>query len=357
VRGNHSSACSSAAFRQGAVILFLLLLVFAVGCASRSKVTQNPAPPRPYMRVERAPDSTLSLQVAVREMKPPRKRWPVIHLVGVTHLGETNYYAALQERLDGCEVVLYEGIGDAPRHTSELDRETGGSLLQIRLARALGLVFQLEAIRYDRPHFKNSDLTYEQLERVLRGEILPPPSAKWQPAAPLFLTGAAGASTPQVGEQMEELMGIMEGNSFMGVLAHTMIQFIAASPRLQATVKVVLIETMGAIEGDLADMPGLPEEWQDLVQFLIRERNKIVLNDVRRLLDDKRPPSSVAIFYGAGHMHDLEQRLAGELGYRPVREQWLTAFGINPRAAGVSELELQWVRSLIQAQMRPSKAP
>ncbi|WCJ58377.1 hypothetical protein NXS98_11655 [Fontisphaera persica] len=325
------------------------------GCASRQAARHPPAPPQPYLRVQREPDSTLALQVAVREMVPPHKRWPKLMLVGVTHLGETNYYTALQERLDRCDLVLYEGIGDAPR-AADL-REENTASLQVRLARALGLVFQLEAIRYDRPHFKNSDLTAEQLLKVLRGEKPTSSSTHWRPAVPLWLCGAVETATGSVSEGMDDLMGIMEGTSFMGVLAHTMVQFIAASPRLQATVKVVLIETMGAIEGDLSESLNVPEEWQALMKFLIQERNNIVLTDVRRLLAEKRPPSSVGIFYGAGHMHDLEGRLAADLGYRPRREAWLTAFSINTRAAGVSEFELNWVRNLIQAQMRPRTNP
>ncbi|MCX8157808.1 MAG: hypothetical protein N3J91_15440 [Verrucomicrobiae bacterium] len=331
----------------------LLALLAAVGCAPRQTARRAPAPPQPYMRVHRAPDSTLALQVAVRELAPPRKTWPALLLVGVTHLGETNYYQALQERLDRCDLVLYEGIGDAPRQASLHPENREQASLQVRMAHALGLVFQLEAIRYDRPHFKNSDLTSEQFLDVWRGERLKRPSTCVPPPLPLKLAAAVDAGDDALSEGMDQLLGIMEGTSFMGVLAHTMVQFIAASPRLQATVKVVLIETMGAIKGDLSESLSVPEEWQAVLQFLIRERNHIVLQDVRRLLAEPRPPRQVAIFYGAGHMHDLEQRLRAELGYRPAREEWLTAFSINPRAAGITELELNWVRSLIEWQIRP----
>lgn len=338
--------------------LFLAALALAAGgCATRQTAQRTPAPPQAYLRVNRAPDSTLSLQVAIREMAAPQKRRPKIFLVGVTHLGETNYYRALQERLDRCQLVLYEGIGDVPREQAGLKREVREATLQARLARALGLALQLEVIQYDRPHFKNSDLTTEQLWQVMQRDASLGPAPPGQPGLPLLLAGAVERAEGSVGEGLGEMLDILEGASLNGVLVHTLVQFIAASPRLQATVKAALIETMGGIQGDLTESAYIPEDWQALMNFLIKERNTIVLNDVRRLLHEKRPPGTVAIFFGAAHMHDLEARLSAEVGYQPVREEWLTAISINPRAAGVSELELNWIRSLIQAQSQRRATP
>jgi hypothetical protein len=349
----------TAAIKAGGASLFLLaaLALLPSGCATRKTARQPAGPPQPYLRVQRAPDSTLSLQVAIREFTAPQKRWPKIFLVGVTHLGETNYYHTLQQRLDRCALVLYEGIGDVPRDAAALKEESRQSSLPARLARALGLALQLEVIRYDRPHFKNSDLTTEQLWEAMRRDASLRPSPSSLPGLPLRLAGAVERPGGSVGEGLEEMVDILEGNSFAGVLAHTMVQFIAASPRLQATVKAALIETMGGIDGDVTEAKYVPEDWQALMHFLIKERNTIVLNDVRRLIHEKRPPPTVAIFYGAGHMHDLEARLREEVGYQPVREEWLTAMSLNTRAAGVSELELSWIRSLIEAQRLPRKSP
>ena len=43
------------------------------------------------------------------------------------------------------------------------------SEMQLSLARSMGLVFQLEAIRYDRAHFRNSDISSEALMTRLKG--------------------------------------------------------------------------------------------------------------------------------------------------------------------------------------------
>jgi len=76
-----------------------------------------------------------------------------------------------------------------------------------------------------------------------------------------------------------------------------------------------------------------------------------VVADVRAAVRSRRPPRSVAVFYGAGHMADLERRLCAEAGYRPVEDRWLTAFDVNPTTSGLSEMEMDFTRRLVRAQL------
>jgi hypothetical protein len=76
-----------------------------------------------------------------------------------------------------------------------------------------------------------------------------------------------------------------------------------------------------------------------------------VVDDVRRAVREKPRPRSIAIFYGAGHMTDLEQRLREALGYRPSEERWLTAFASDPRRAGLSAWELKLMRSWLRSRL------
>lgn len=319
--------------------------IWLAGCATRP-----PAPavaleaPKPYLRVDRAPDRTLSLQVASRKLQGPSRRSPVIWLVSASHLGESNYFASLQRQLDACELVLFEGVGGAPQKRKAEPAGTNAALssLQTTLAESLGLVFQLDAIDYDRKHFKNSDIGIEQIQQLIAGTTNLASSSEPGPAAP---------APTAAGRGMQDLLGIMDGSSLMGALAHTAVRMISVSPRLQATVKVVFIETLGSLEGDIAQAKGLPPDLRELMQFIIRERNEVVLRDLKAALQAKRPPRSIAIFYGAGHMHDLERRIGEELRFRPAGDTWLTAFAINPRAAGLSDAELNLVRGMVKWQM------
>ena len=60
------------------------------------------------------------------------------------------------------------------------------------------------------------------------------------------------------------------------------------------------------------------------------------IRDVARAVQKSRSGSrrqrigSISVFYGAGHLPDLERRLCAELGYRPGADDWRTAFDVNP---------------------------
>ena len=153
------------------------------------------------------------------------------------------------------------------------------------------------------------------------------------------------------GEEFQQLLQIMDGSSFLGTLLHAGLKLIGSSPKLQALTKVMLIEVLGQLKGDLSQLKGVPPEIQRLLEVIIRERNKVVFDDLKKELRAFSPPRSISVFYGAGHMADLEKLLRDELKYRPLDEVWLTALTVNTRTAGLSNLEMEMVRSLIQWQM------
>ena len=220
------------------------------------------------------------------------------------------------------------------------DEETS---IQHTMAAALGLVFQLSAIDYDRPQFRNSDLTVAQLQQLLAGGNGNEPSGK------------GGGSAP-ASREFQELLQVMDGSSMLGTLMHVGLKFIGSSPKLQAMTKVVLIETLGQITGDMSQIKGMPPEIQRLLAVIIQERNKVVVDDLRKELRAARPARSVSIFYGAGHMADLEKRLRIELRYRPRGDVWLTAMSVDLRQAGLSDAEMEAMRGLIRWQMEALKS-
>jgi hypothetical protein len=68
---------------------------------------------------------------------------------------------------------------------------------------------------------------------------------------------------------------------------------------------------------------------------ILAERNKVVLRVLKKVLDEGTR-KKIGIFYGGGHMPDLERRLIRELGFRRVRHEWLLAWDIR-RAAKKGE--------------------
>ena len=162
---------------------------------------------------------------------------------------------------------------------------------------------------------------------------------------------AAGAKGAGGGASFQSLLQIMDGSSFLGGLLQMGLKFIGASEKLQAITKLAFIETLGQLKGDLAEAPGMPADLRQLMQVLIAARNRQVLQDFQEEARHLRRSNSVAIFYGTGHMDDMEQRVTRELHYRPVGDIWLTAFSVDLKKTGLSAAELLLVRNLVQWQL------
>ena len=204
--------------------------------------------------------------------------------------------------------------------------------MQSSLAASLGLVFQLEAIDYGRTNFRNSDLSVEQLRGLIARQ---PPGA-----------GEAGA-----GQSFESLLQILEGGSLLDVVLEVGMRFLGANPKLQAMSKLALIETIAQMKGDPSQLRGLPSQMKQLLAVLIEKRNQKVVDDLKAELREMSRDSSIAVFYGTGHMPDLEMRLRKQLKYKPAEQQWLTAFSVNLAQAGISQAELGFIRDFVKREL------
>jgi hypothetical protein len=327
--------------RLGALLVLMLGLLLPVGCSTEGKrsaaISQPVTPPAPYLRLSKSGTNLVQLQIAVRQFLPVRGSGPAIWLMGVSHLGETNYYAALQQRLNAQSLVLFEGVtdrtmGSAPPAPSARSPRAS---LQTEMAKSLGLVFQLEALDYDSPKFRNSDLSVQDLRETLAAQTNSPDQA--------------GAS-----QGFESLLQMMQGGTFWDSLLRGAFRFIGSNPRLQAMSKLTLIEMLGQIQGDPSQLGGLPPSLKQLLDLLIVKRNEKVVADLKQEVRHHRSRDSIAVIYGTGHMPDLEVRLRKELGYRPGEEVWLNALEVDLARSGITPAEHQFLRGVIKSQL-PTK--
>ena len=346
--------CLVLAVRSLVVLVALGMLASCGSMRGAAGKPVPPAPPAPYTRVFRPDTNTVQLQIAVRRFAAPGRRAPELWLVGVSHIGDREYSRRLQDLLDERTIVLYEGVNagahqrlarrTAVAKRKDPDGEPASGIksaaapgIQSSMATSLGLVFQLETIDYERTNFINSDLSVGEIQALLAA------GAK----------GAAG--DPGGGASFQSLLQIMDGSSFLGGILQMGLRFIGASEKLQAITKLAFIETLGQLKGDLASAGGMPADLRQLMQVLIAARNRQVLQDFQVESGGLRRPDSVAIFYGTGHMDDMEQRITRELHYRPMGDIWLTAFSVDLKKTGLSTAELQLVRNLVQWQLSQMK--
>lgn len=383
-----------------------LLLAVALFSAFRAGGAEAPAP---YLRVARPSSDEVKLEVVARQFKPVDGNGPIIWLTGVTHVGNVAYYDALQKHLDEQDVVLFEGVGERPpKPVKKVETKKRGvgdrkqmHSVQGTLADSLGLVFQLESIDYHRGHFKNSDLSVSQIRWLLsggeeselperasadlrerrmrpkrvkpskpsnkspepkRGNDLGDGRSKAEPQSDEPPSGSRSATsrgsdsqkgeTSQSAEQFDRMLSMMDGSSAMGAIVDSMLRFIGTSPKLKAITRLMFIEVLGGLKGDLANTQAIPPELREVIEVLIRSRNKEVVKDLRTELAKAQPPNSISVFYGAGHMDDLERRLREELNYAPGKDEWFEAFAVNTREAGINAAEKALIKYMLNIQMQ-----
>jgi hypothetical protein len=240
-------------------------------------------------------------------------------------------------------LVLFEGVGERSQDfkggksnadaadASELNEAPSKGGLQSSLATSLGLVFQLDTIDYDRPNFRHSDLSIREIRELL--------------AEPRGSGGGDAAS------DFDNLLSMMQGDSFMNVVMQFGLGILASSPKLQAMSKVTLIELIAEMGGDPSRLGALSPELKQLLEVLIAKRNQLVITDLKSALKEVGPKGSVSIFYGTGHMNEMETRLRKELHYEPAGDMWFSAITVNLQQAGISPSELEFIRGFIKTQM------
>ena len=84
--------------------------------------------------------------------------------------------------------------------------------------------------------------------------------------------------------------------------------------------KVVLAKQLAEMESLFLGLGGAEGS------TLIAERNKVALDVLRKQL--AAGEEQVGIFYGAGHLADMDQRLRRDFGMRPISITWLLAWNL-----------------------------
>jgi len=148
------------------------------------------------------------------------------------------------------------------------------------------------------------------------------------------------------------LVQAMQGRSLLNAIIRVAIPFLATSPGLQGVTKLALIEILGQIDGNPANISGLPDSAKQMLVVLLEHRNQRVMDDLRIELAHVQKHDSIAILYGVAHMPDMEQRLRTRFHYRPAETRWLTAFDVDSAKAGISEVQIRFLRELLRRELR-----
>jgi len=247
-------------------------------------------------------DKPTALQLAIVTYVPVTGRAKYsVDLVSAIHIGEAEYYAELNDRFTDYDVLLYELV--APQGTViTRDTERTGfiSNAQMTMTRLLDLSFQLDEVDYTPPNFVHADLSGDELSQSMadRNESLY--TYFWR----VFF-----ASMRQYGK---DPLGLRDWRLISAVLRDD---------------NDDALKTMLAYE--LVDIDRIQDVLgEDSDSAVIGARNERAIEVLHGELDSGA--KRVGIFYGVGHMPDLEERLL-RMGLEPKRTVWVDAWNLGSR--------------------------
>ena len=229
-----------------------------------------------------------------------------VDLVGAVHIGDAAYYDGLNRRFELYDALLYELV--APEGTVvERGRGTSSShpigALQNGMKAMLNLDHQLEEIDYTKKNFVHADMSPEQFTQAMKDR---------NDSFLQMYMRLLGQSLAQQSELAAQ--GESPDMALMAAL------FADDRP---LRLKRILAKQLADTESLLTSFGG--EEGS----VLISERNKIALKVLKEQL--RAGKKRLAIFYGAGHLADMDQRLRKDFGLQPVSITWLTAWDLAPK--------------------------
>lgn len=295
------------------VIPLTLLALLAQSLVSASAAepagaVKTKADSKRYLRVTKDEKrQPLALETSIVRFVPKGDDRPglTVDLVSAVHIGEKSYYDALNKRFDGYDAVLYElvapegtkipkGGGDKNRHLL--------SMLQNGMKDMLELEFQLAQIDYTKKHFVHADMTPEQFAKSMenKGESF------WTICMRIMAAGMAqqAANPSHSSSDLDIFMALLDRNRSLKL------------KRVMADQFTNMDMMMAALNG--------PDG-----STLITERNKAALAVLKKEIEAGK--KKFAIFYGGGHMTDMQERLMAEFNLKPESEEWLEAWSLREK--------------------------
>lgn len=284
-------------------LLFLLSIFLSGFCLADIKTAPgaNPAAETTDFIRFVEDDQGASLQTASASYISPTG--VIVDLVGAVHIADKTYFDALNLRFKNYEAVLYELVGRPVEQREEMKVADGNTKLQWlgqmqeTMRKKLALESQLQCIDYKAANFVHADMSTEG--------FLDTQKDKKETFLTLWMKAAIASSITADPEREEP----------------SMVEFLAI---LMQEDNATELKLMVGREFDRVEnlMAGI-ESGNGTV--IIGERNRHALVVMKKQIDSGK--KHLAIFYGAAHFPDMEQRLLKQ-GYKLQKIEWLKAWDL-----------------------------
>lgn len=287
--------------------LLLLLLPLSVLAASENDAQKAKAEKeQKYLRVktdEKRNPTALDTAIVSYSGKDKEGNRVDVDLVGVIHIGDKSYYEELNKRFKSYDAVLYELV--APEGTV-IPKGGGDKKIRHPLAAfqrgmqsMLGLDFQLDHIDYTKKNFIHADMSPEEFAKSMK--------KREESFLKMFL-------------RMLKQSAAMQGQP--GTITEADLLAAMFSKDRSLMFRRLMAKQFEQMELIVADLNG-PDG-----STIITERNKKALSVMKREIGNGK--KRLAIFYGAGHLPDMDKRMRTEFKMQRGKTEWLTAWSMQP---------------------------
>ena len=245
-----------------------------------------------------------SMDTAITRFELTNENGKVVYvdLIGAVHVGEKEYYDALNERFEMSDSMLYELIAPEgtviPKGGGERDIANPIAALQVGMMAGLDLSFQLKQIDYTPSNFVHADMTPEEF------------AESWT------------KNNESVSRILLKSMGHSIAMQTKGK-GPSNLSFLAAGLSKNPTLKFrrVAAEQMMAMDAGMSIFEG------DEGSTIIENRNAKAMKILKREIDAGK--TKLGIFYGAGHLNDMQERLENEFKMKRAGKTWLLAWKLR----------------------------
>lgn len=290
--------------RMAATALLAVLAHISPAKEPEKSAEEKPAETTDYVRFSED-DKGARLETAMVTLK--NKAGVRVALVGAVHVGDKSYYERLNEVFTQYEAVLYELVGGGyserkQRKASDTDARLGAiGSLQKMMKEALALESQLECVDYTAKNFVHADMGTRQFldTQKEKGETF---LGLWWKAVKAQMEAAGSGDAPE----QPGLVKLLE---------------ILCKKDSATELKRLVGREFDEIEAIIAGVES------DGGTVILGERNRIALEILDREIAAGK--KNLAIFYGAAHLPDMEERLKGK-GFEVEKTGWLTAWDLPP---------------------------
>lgn len=245
------------------------------------------------------------IELLLAANKPRAQPAVTVDLIGAVHVGDQNYYDTLNKLFTEYDALLYELVAPPgtklPKGGGNTGTRSAVGMLQTGMGDMLELEHQLAKIDYHQKNFVHADMSPEQFSKSMtdRGESF----------MQMFFK-SMGQGLAQQGKK--------------GAPSDAALMMAMMSNDRATALKRLMAQQFDSLDGKF-DFLGGPDG-----STIITERNKVALKVLSEQI--KAGKKKIGIFYGAGHMADMHQRLLDEFGLERADEpRWLVAWDLRKK--------------------------